>query len=311
MALKLVYISTTMRDLPLSLLRSLAAVRSEGGVRHAAKLLSVEHSTISRALRDLEQWLGVPIVVTQKRGQRLRLTPQGADLADAALVALRDLDQAAAKLREAHSATRVIVAAPPSVANRWLLPRLSRIEADCAGVEVSIIVDTVRMGELDPYADLSLRMGVRPFTSGEIYTIGSDAAFPVMGTGAWIAAGRPDTTGALRSLPLLHDRDERTAWSKWRDKIGPSDLNVAQGSRFTSADLVLRAAEQGRGLALTRGWLAQDTLSEGLLTRPFGQEFLTLRDEWWVAKNDSASIRAPARKVLDWLVAEGERLSPK
>lgn len=101
----------------------------------------------------------LPIVVTQKRGQRLRLTPQGADLADAALVALRDLDQAAAKLREAHSATRVIVAAPPSVANRWLLPRLSRIEAECAGVEVSIIVDTVRMGELDPYADLSLRRG--------------------------------------------------------------------------------------------------------------------------------------------------------
>ncbi|MEM7613882.1 MAG: LysR substrate-binding domain-containing protein [Pseudomonadota bacterium] len=298
-----------MRDLPLPLLRSLAAVRSEGGVRPAAKRLSVEHSTISRALRDLEQWLGVPIMVPQARGQRVRLTPQGADLADAALFALRDLEQAAARLREAHSAARVVVAAPPSVANRWLLPRLSRIEAECAGVEVSIIVDTVRMGTLDPYADLSLRMGARPAAGGGVYCIGSDVAFPVMQTTAWTAVGRPRDIDALRSLPLLHDRDVRTAWSDWRDKIGPPGLNVTQGPRFTSADLVLRAAEQGRGLALTRGWLAQDALSNGLLTRPFGAACLTLTNEWWVAESGSVPLRAPARRVLDWLVAEGARLS--
>lgn len=298
-----------MRDLPLTLLRSLAAVRSEGGVRLAAKRLSVEHSTISRALRDLEGWLGVPIIDTRTRGQRLTLTPQGEDLAAAALSALRDLEHATAKLREAHSATRVIVSAPPSVANRWLLPRLSRIETECAGVDVSIIVDTVRMGELDPYADLSLRMGPCPPSTEKIISIGSDVAFPVMGTSAWHAADCPSDVQDMRSLSLLHDRDMRTAWSEWRDTFGPTGLEAIKGSRFTSADLVLRAAEQGRGLALTRGWLAQDSLSDGLLTRPFGNLYLSLPDEWWVAENRNASIRRPARKVLDWLVAEGERLT--
>jgi LysR family transcriptional regulator, glycine cleavage system transcriptional activator len=294
--------NTTMRDLPLSLLRSLAAVRSEGGVRPAARRLSVEHSAVSRALRDLERWVGVPIVVTQSRGQHLRLTPQGADLADTALSALREIERAAAKLREAHSATRVIIAAPPSVANRWLLPRLSRIEAECGGVEVSIIVDAIRTGELDPYADLCLRMGARPSASEKIYSIGSDVAFPVLGTNAWSALGRPNNIDALRSTPLLHDRDVRTAWSEWRDKIGPKDLNVAQGPRFTSADLVLRAAEQGRGWALTRGWLAQEALHDGHLVRPFDKLCLPLSDEWWVAENVTAPTRTPARKVLDWLI---------
>lgn len=298
-----------MRDLPLNLLRSLAAVRSEGGVRPAAKKLAVEHSTVSRALRDLERWLGVPIIDIQSRGQRLRLTQQGADLAEAALSALHDMERAAAKTREAHSTSRVVIAAPPSVANRWLLPRLSRIEADCAGVEVSIVVDTVRMGNLDPFADLSLRMGAQPSDVGKSYSIGSDIAFPVMSSGAWDAAGQPDNICALRSLPLLHDRDVRTAWSEWKDKIGPSDLNVASGARFTSADLVLRAAEQGRGVALTRGWLAQDALSDGLLIRPFGSTCLTLPDEWWVAENGNAPSRAPTRRLLDWLVAEGDKLS--
>lgn len=298
-----------MRDLPLSLLRSLAAVYAEGGVRPAAKRLSVEHSTISRALHELERWLGTPLIEAQSRGQRLKLTQQGEVLADAALSALRDLENATAKLREANSSKRVIIAAPPSVANRWLLPRLPRIEADCNGIEVSIIVDTVRMGNLDPYADLSLRMGPHAPTSAIVHFIGSDIAFPVMGTEAWKTAGRPTRIEALQKLPLLHDRDTRTAWSIWRDKIGPVDLDVAAGSRFTSADLVLRAAEQGRGLALTRGWLAQDALSEGLLTRPFGDLCIELQNEWWIAENNVSAMRNPVVKVRDWLIAEGEELT--
>ena len=298
-----------MRDLPLSLLRSLAAVYAEGGVRPAAKRLSVEHSTISRALHELENWLGTPLIEAQARGQRLKLTQQGEVLAEAALSALRDLENATAKLREANSSKRVIIAAPPSVANRWLLPRLPRIEADCKGIEVSIIVDTVRMGNLDPYVDLSLRMGPHAPTSATIYHIGSDIAFPVMGTDAWNMAGSPTKIDGLQRLPLLHDRDTRTAWSTWRDQIGPLDLDVAAGSRFTSADLVLRAAEQGRGLALTRGWLARDALSEGLLTQTFGNLSIELHHEWWIAENSASAMRTPVTKVRDWLIAEGKALT--
>ena len=94
-----------MRDLPLSLLRSLAAVYAEGGVRPAAKRLSVEHSTISRALHELERWLGTPLTEARSRGQRLRLTQQGEVLGDAALSALRDLENATAKLREASGSS--------------------------------------------------------------------------------------------------------------------------------------------------------------------------------------------------------------
>jgi len=298
-----------MRDLPLALLRSLAAVRFEGGVRPAAKKLAVEHSTISRALRDLEKWMGLPIVAEGRRGQALRLTPEGEVLADEALAAMRSLDLATTKLKEARSSNRVVLAAPPSIANRWLLPRLARIEAECAGVELSITVDTVRMGALDPHADLSIRMGARTVSNAVVEIIGSDIAFPVIGKQAWEKAGLQSGTNAVAKFPLLHDRDARTAWSVWRDAFGPCDLDVVKGARFTSADLVLRAAEQGRGLALTRGWLAKDALKEQVLVRPFNELSIPLKDEWWIAWPDNASPKRSVRNVRDWLIAEGSLLT--
>ncbi|MEM9791755.1 MAG: LysR substrate-binding domain-containing protein [Pseudomonadota bacterium] len=302
---------TTMRDLPLTLLRSLAAVRAEGGVRPAARRLGVEHSTISRALRDLERWVGAPLVEPVTRGQPLRLTPQGEALADAALGAIGDMERATARLREASSGRRVVIAAPPSVATRWLLPRLPRLESDCRGIEVSIVVDAVRMGDLDPSADLSVRMGPRPDTKSLIHTLGDDAAFPVMGPDLWEASGRPSDIAALAGLPLLHDRDTTTAWAAWRDVIGPRDLDVLRGPRLTSADLVLRAAEQGRGVALSREWLSADALAEGRLIRPFVNLEMPLPGEWWIAQGATAPLPGPAERVRDWLLAEGKALGAR
>lgn len=295
-----------MRDLPLSLLRVLAAISSQGGVRSAAKFLGVEHSSISRSLHDLEAWVGVPLTQQRRRGQRLRLSAQGADLAEVAVAAIRDLEQATARLREARTSKRVVIATPPSVANRWLLPRLDQLEAACPDVEISVVVDTIRMGGLDPLADLSFRMGGRPDFSDTVRIVGSDIAFPVMSPRAWEAAGCPSDVASLSFLPILHDRDPRTAWATWREAFGPADLDVRSGARFTSADLVLRAAERGRGVALTRGWLVEEALAEGLLIRPYGDLCLTLKDEWWVAEHGTAATRSPVRRVRDWLVQIAE-----
>ncbi|MEO0936726.1 MAG: LysR substrate-binding domain-containing protein [Pseudomonadota bacterium] len=299
-----------MRDLPLSQLRALAALRATGGVRPAARLLGVRHSSVSRAVRDLETWVGALLLEPGRRGARARLTQQGAELADAALASFAGLERAAETARQPSSAMRVVIAAPPSIATRWLFPRLPGIEADCPGVQLSISVDTARMGDLDPYADLSLRMGARTSANGLIHIVASDVAVPVMSPAAWEAAGRPNAADDLLQLALLHDRDQRTAWPAWRAVHGPATLNTRDGPRFTSADLVLRAAEQGRGIALTRRWLAADALGAGQLIRPFGGLHLPLRDEWWLAERRDPPLRAAGRKVRDWILAQTPAAPP-
>lgn len=292
-----------MRDLPLSHLRALAAVHAEGGVRPAARRLGVEHSAVSRSLAALERWLGAPLVRPRVRGGRLELTAQGLALADASLRAMTDLQTAANAMREDTGARRVTICTPPSIATRWLLPRLDRLRAACQGVEVSIAVDEMRKAPLDPAVDLTLRMGPRPRTSLAIHDLGDDIAFPVMSPAAWDAHGRPSRPEDLRGLPLLHNRDTSTAWERWRDVVGPPDLDVRKGVRMTSSDLVLRAAEAGQGVALERGWLAADALSDGRLVRPIGAAALPLPAEWWLAEGDVAARRA-SRAVRDWIIDE-------
>ena len=161
------------------------------------------------------------------------------------------------------------------------------------------------MGQLDPMADLSLRMGARPNTNHVIHVIGSDIVFPVMAPGLWELIEQQASQEFLCKLPLLHDRDARTARSTWRDAFGPDNLGVRSGARFTSADLVLRAAECGRGVALTRGWLARDAMTEGLLIRPIAEHQLPLKDEWWLAEHRDSGPRKSVQRVRDWLVEEG------
>ncbi len=290
-----------MRDLPLSLLRSLAAVKAEGGIRPAARRLCVEHSTVSRAIRELEAIIGVPLTQSKRRGERLELTIQGSDLADAALAAMTELQYAVDQLAEPASPKQVSIATQPSVATRCLLPKLPELKLACPGMEVSIVVDQPRRAAIDPNTDLSLRMGRKPRSAKPLHILGDDIAFPVMSPEFWKQSGQPSDIDALHQMTLLHDRDTSVNWSLWRRRIGPDNLDVRAGPRLTSSDLSLRAAEQGEGVALARGWLASEALTQGKLVRPFGDLFVPLPDEWWLHEGERARGSTYVQIVRDWL----------
>lgn len=63
---------------PLTALRAFEAVGRTGSVRSAGEELSVNHSVVSRHIRNLEQWLGVKLVETRGRG--IALTRLGGDI---------------------------------------------------------------------------------------------------------------------------------------------------------------------------------------------------------------------------------------
>ncbi|MBK6491325.1 MAG: LysR family transcriptional regulator [Sphingomonadales bacterium] len=52
-------------------LRAFEAVGRLGGVRRAAKELSIDHAVVSRHVRSLEAWVGIPLVVRNQLGYDL------------------------------------------------------------------------------------------------------------------------------------------------------------------------------------------------------------------------------------------------
>src|SRR5688500_10858940 len=114
--------------LPLNSLRAFAMVYAQGGVRAAARELGIAHSSVSRHLAELEDWLGVSVTNEGAGRGGISFTPQGEMLAKATESGFRDIERAVASLREARSPRSVTISATPSFATRWLLPRLPRLE---------------------------------------------------------------------------------------------------------------------------------------------------------------------------------------
>ena len=292
-----------MRDLPLTSLRALAAVYETGGIRPAGRLLGIAHSAVSRHLKELQALLEAPLFQAKAARSALEFTPQGELLGRGALTAFRDLDACLSAVRESHRANSVTVGTTPSFAARWLLPRLPSFQEANPQIEVSLIVDQQRKSPLQEGSDINIRMGRRP-DSGSVFPLMDDTLFPVMSPK--FTPRPPVALADLSRLPLLHDRDPNAAWSLWRQQVGPAEMSVRKGPRFTSSDIVLRAAEQGLGVALARGRLVADALESGTLVRLFPAHEIKLRDAYWVIVNEMQSHRQAVRRFLGWLRESAE-----
>jgi LysR family glycine cleavage system transcriptional activator len=296
-----------MKELPLNSLRALAAVWEHAGVRTAARALGVAHSSISRHLAQLESWVGLALTRPSAGRRGLTFTRHGEELARATVGGLREIERAVATLREARSEQTVHLGTVASFAARWLLPRLPAFETSQPHVELSVLVEK-RLDHLERAGlDLAIRMGRGPFTGGRGEPLLDDLLYPVMSPDFWERHGRPTGPEQLVGLRLLHDRDPDASWESWRAAHGPPSLEVSKGPRFTSTDLVLRAAVQGQGVALGRHQLARDDLEAGLLLRPFGAASVRLDDAYWLVLPSSLLPSAATATVVAWLRREAAR----
>lgn len=295
-----------MKGLPLNALRAFAVVYERGGVRAAARELGVAHSSVSRHLAELEGWLGVALTRGSGRRRGLAFTPQGEALGRAALSGLREIEGAAASIREAKSANSVAISTTPSFAARWLLPRLPRFEEAHPRIEVSVVVDQKFVDLESGGIDLAIRMGRGTWTDARCEPLMDDELYPVMSPAFWKGSGRPGKSVDLAGLRLLHDRDPQASWEAWRRAHGPESLDVRSGPRLASSDLVLRAAAQGQGVALARHRLASDDVVSGALLRPINESSVQLGSAYWVALPKHHRVRPAISTAVEWLQEQAE-----
>jgi LysR family glycine cleavage system transcriptional activator len=295
-----------MHALPLNALRAFATVHASGGVRAAARALGISHSSVSRHLSELERWLGVPLVEPAAGRRGTVFTRQGDALGRATVASLGEIARVAESLREARSDRSVTIATSPSIAVRWLLPRLPAFEAAHRAIDISVIVDQ-RVQNLEASgADLAIRSGRGHWPDVHSQPLMTDALYPVMSPTLHARAGHPARPAALARLRLLHDRDPDASWDAWRAVHGPASLDVRRGPRFASSDLVLRAAFQSQGVALARHRLAHDDVAAGLLVRPFGALQIDLGTVYWIVSPRGIHPRPAVATVIRWLLTHAD-----
>jgi LysR family transcriptional regulator, glycine cleavage system transcriptional activator len=253
-----------MSRLPLNTLTAFRAVAELQNLRAAADVLHLTHSAVSQQIRGLEEQLGFDLF--ERRGRRVVLNPAGQALLRSVQSALTQLDDGvqAAATAASGAAQRLRVTVLPSFAHRWLLPRIGRWYERHPGLALEIdashqVVDLPREG-----FHAAVRGGRGPWVGMESERL-FDSPVPIVVVGSPSAARRllGVQPQALTREPLLGDAE---LWQHWFAAAGVR-AQVTTVAVFNDAGLMLQAAEQDLGLALSRELLAADALRDGRLVK--------------------------------------------
>lgn len=245
---------------PLSALRAFAAFADTGSVVAAAGALNVSHAAVSQQLRALEGHLGVSLL---DRGARpVRLTPEGALLAEALGRGFAEMARAVEALTGAEAARPLQVSVTPAFAANWLMPRLARFRERHPDIDL-MVNPTPALVRLEPGGiDVAVRYGTPPFD-------GLDAEMVIPTTTVLVAAPalldgrRGRGLGALDGLTVLQElgTSETTDWLTRRGV----EARRLGGLMQLPGNLMLDAARSGQGVAVTARLFVAGDLEAGRL----------------------------------------------
>lgn len=277
-----------------------AAARLENFSRAAAEL-HLTHGAVSRAVRLLEDELGVALF--ERRSRRVFLTEAGRTLARAVGNGLDLMRQAVGELRaSARQGRRWVLSCEPTLLMRWLIPRWPDFQARYPGIDVHLVAG----GGTFSFAsgiDLAIRRDDFPWPDGyHVEPLFAERVGPVCRpdkVAAWFSTEK--AAAAMRdSAPHLHTRTRPGAWQEWATAIG-QPLPEVLGQAFEHFYFSLQAAVAGLGVAIGPWHLVRDDLDSGVLAAPLG--FVEDGSRYCLLSPQPLQPGSPQADLLAWLRA--------
>lgn len=289
---------------PLNGLRVFEVVSRHLNFRLAAEEIGVTQGAVAQLIRGLEAELGLKLFL--RRPQGLEPTEAGQQYATKIRRAFELITDATRDLRAEPQ--RLTISVTPSLASRWLIPRLPDFTAAHPTIDLRIVA-TDRLSNFDTDdVDLAVRLGQPPFGAGlnaellyaqTIIAIGSPLLIEKLGD--------PRDQGNFVRYPLLHDAHD--FWPPFLGRAFPAGAPAsAQNVRFNQTSLAVEAAIAGQGLALASLFLVADDIASGRLARVLAAE-LPVDAGFHMVFPRKPRHPGPVEEVCRWLVeaAAGNR----
>ncbi|MBG03933.1 MAG: hypothetical protein CMM59_07635 [Rhodospirillaceae bacterium] len=198
---------------------------------------------------------------------------------------------------------------PPSVAMKWLVPRLAAFKQNHPDVDVRLSSDIALPDFGREDVDIAIHNGYGDYPGLESERLVSNSVAP-MCSPLLLSGERPlRSPSDLRDFTLLHDMGPSEAddatydWDTWLRQHGVEGVDASLGLRFgTSAD-VLNAAVAGAGVAIGKTALAVDDLRAGRLICLF--DSVVPEEMAYYAVYRPGALEQPRVRVFrDWLFSE-------
>ncbi len=286
---------------PLAALRCFETAARLESFSRAADVLNLTHGAVSRAVRLIEDDLGVQLF--DRRNRRVFLTETGRRLAQAVRQGFGLVEAAVRDIRAEARSPSLVISCEPTLLMRWLIPRLPEFQASHPDLAVHLVAGggPVTLGQ---GIDLAIRRddfhppeGIEAVPLfheriGPVCRADKVASFFDQAVAARAASLRADAV-------LLHTRTRPDAWTAWAKNTG---LPVPPGrsQSFEHFYISLQAAVAGIGVAIGPWQLVRDDLDNGLLAAPLG--FVDDGTRYNLLSPSPIGQQGPKASLRDWLL---------
>lgn len=298
--------------LSLDLLRGFEAAARNLSFTRAAAELYVTQSAVSRQVKAVEDHLGVALFV--RRHRALLLTEAGHELYRATAQALRQLSDAAAKIRDRGAARTLTVTATIGFSSLWLIPRLAHFRSQRPDIDIRIAANNEMLDLEHEGIEVAVRYCTPKNAPRDAIKLFGEVVLPVCSPRSLTRAAPLARAEDLHHHILLHyERPEGItpwlSWTVWLEVMQLQALKPAGSLRFSQYDQAIQAAIDGQGVALGTTPLVRQLIKQGRLIAPLGAKVESSRAYYLVTSADAAS-RPEVKEFTEWLRRQA-KLEPK
>jgi DNA-binding transcriptional LysR family regulator len=289
-----------MATIPLRAIAVFHVVARCGSLSKAAAELYVTASAVSQQIQALEEHLGTTLIA--KAGRGIALTEAGERYYEMIGDQVEQITEATQRIRGFRSRSVLTVRASPTLATKWLLPRLRSFVDTHPDIELRLNGTSEPTDFTREAVDLDIRHGEGRWPGLFVEGLAEEAFVPACSP-AYCAAASMDTVDVPRHR-LIHSVKSQVQWSQWFALAGEQPPDDWQRVLFDRSHMAIDAASAGFGVALESTLMMWRELLDGTLVCPVrNPPRVSLTTQWIVCPFDHLH-KTKVRLFLDWLRAE-------
>ncbi|MCV2865181.1 LysR substrate-binding domain-containing protein [Albidovulum sediminicola] len=277
-----------------------------GSFTRAADEMSTQQPSVSAAIKQLEEGLGVKLF---HRGHRkVELTSAGHRLYSDVSRALGEIEASVLAVHRMGRDEHVTLNASSAFSYYWMMPKLPDLRARHPAIDLRL-QNSDREPDLDAEnIDLAVRLGDGDWPGCAAARIADEVIFPVVSPSFALGAGGIGTIADMAEQRLIHLEEPvrvRPTWAHWFAHHGVVRQDLDSGLRLNDYALVLQAAAAGEGFAF--GW-------RHIVRNLIERKLLVGLEEWaWRTDNGIYLVWSTERPlsphaclVRDWIISVSE-----
>jgi DNA-binding transcriptional LysR family regulator len=293
-----------------AVMETFICVVETGSFSAAARRLQVGQPAVSKSIAQLEDRLGVRLILRSTRG--LTPTDAGQQYYERAKRSIEEANEAELLARGTGKGLsgKLRVSAAVTFARLHIIPRLNTFLGAHPDLHIDVRLDDRNIDLVEQGIDVALRMGTLPDSSMTARHLAQTKRY-ALATPAYLQAhGTPTTPAELaeHEIVVYSPTGGNTAWDFQRGDTATSVV-VTGRVQVSAAEGVRAAVLADMGIAIASEWMFAAELRNG--------EVQTVLDDWtlppidlWALFPTGRMVSAKARAFADFVEATLQEIAP-